>query len=106
MIDVSKIRVGDEVMVKGTVRELGPDYIRIEVNHDRLMWLPLDSIDGHVPKPRSIAVGDTVILEWNPVSKKRYIVKAIDEGVVWLKDPNGSYCQFGIKTLVHADDPS
>lgn len=103
MVDVSRIKVGDEVDIRGIVTALGATCL-----HVALSWntpVSHDKIVGHVPKPRPIAVGDTVIFKYG-ASRGRYSVKAIDDDSAWIKDSSGVHRTTIVDMLAHADDPS
>jgi acyl dehydratase len=60
MIDVSKIRVGDEVTVRATVLEVADGIKPIRVKRDP--WVEVGEIATHTPAPREFKPGDRVTM--------------------------------------------
>lgn len=120
MIDVSKIRVGDEVTVKATVTEVYPDSeCPVTVSIKSVSWqiCPLrEDIATHTPKPREFKPGDRVT--WTGNDMHRWKIIAIDGELAWSKwdgyagdaSPTPHSPHFGkramhpIQCLRHADE--
>jgi hypothetical protein len=123
MIDASKIKVGDEVTVRGRVYHVSARYKKCgigvsfqdEDRDARGLIVSAKAIATHTPAPREFKPGDRVILSGNDTLRWRVI--AIDAGYAWLKwdgfaaesgpEPHSAY--FGkratlpIQHLRHAD---
>lgn len=98
MIDLSKIRVGDEVTVRGEVTVVhhdDPHPIRLHGG----TWVKRKDIVAHHPKPREFKPGDPVY--W--FEKGAYKIVAIDGGQIWIKGRNGNLTAM-VEDLRHADE--
>lgn len=98
MIDVSKIRIGDEVTVRVTVRDAD---LRGSIRVTRDPWLRSDDIVAHHPKPREFKPGDRVTACHFP--DVRTIV-AVDNGEAWIRSPLGGHHSASFESLRHADE--
>ena len=104
MIDISKIRPGDEVTVraKATHTAQKPDMVHVAFENGGYLWVIAEMIDMHIPAPREIKVGDLVRHE---DFMRPLIVRAVDDGKAWLRDGNaGSYVTRAAEDLTHAED--
>ncbi len=119
MIDVSKIRVGDEVTVRVKVTDRVSDTavapVRISI-FGVVAWVPVDFIATHTPKPRDFNPGDRVT--WTGNDMHRWKIIAIDGELAWSKwdgyagdaSPTPHAPHFGkremhpIQCLRHADE--
>ena len=100
MIDVAKIRVGDEVTVRARVKQIDSDDdapIRICGGS----WVPLADILTHTPAPREFKPGDRVT--WGA---GRYVYEFIAQrgssAIVWDED-YGCFSPL-FSNLRHADE--
>ena len=95
MIDLSKIRPGDEVTVRATVvaSEFGP-YVWIQGPIDKL------EVVSHTHAPREIKVGDRVTFRDN---KLVYEVVHIKDELAWVSNRNNDTFAH-MSNLTHAED--
>lgn len=103
MIDVSKIRVGDEVTVRGSVSEIDKTSIpfRVLMDSGRTAWFCADEITTHTPKPREFKTGDRVT--WgNGAYNAEFVALRGDNAAVW--ESRYGWKALKISDLRHADE--
>lgn len=112
MVDLRKIRVGDEVTVRAKVvalepNKLCPEPIRIHGGS----WINEKDILTHTPAPREFKPGDRVSFYDMREDKISYgVVVAIDEDFAWVKVPESPTpagnirVTLNISELRHADE--
>jgi hypothetical protein len=99
MIDVSKIRVGDEVTVRATVREVADGTKPIRVSRDP--WVGVSDIATHTPKPREFKPGDRVT--WgNGLLVYEFIAARNSKAVLWSDEYQWQI--HDVSHLRHADE--
>jgi hypothetical protein len=109
MIDVSKIRVGDEVTVRAKVVEVSTaSEIAAGSRPVRIMfpWLDRDEIVSHHPAPREFKPGDKAIA-YDAVSDSKDIcnVLAVDGAFAWVRNHRtGGRWTASVSDLRHADE--
>lgn len=106
MIDVSKIRVGDEVTVRAKVVDRGNEFtprgpfnpvVKIFVGE----WVGAEHIEAHHPKHREFKPGDRVT--WgNGAYSAEFIALRGDEAAVW--ESSYGWKTPKISDLHHADE--
>lgn len=105
MIDLSKIRPGDEVAIRVTIdpRNQAPfepgDHIGVRAGGRDMFSVPVDLIVSHTP--RALATGDAVKFVGNPQSVRGRIVHVADDlaWVCW----NGSQTYHGVQRLAELE---
>lgn len=109
LVDLSKIRPGDEVLVRRTVAGLYSSQVNIGgENADTLLgtrplWVSADQILAHTPK--ALEVGDRVKTKTVPAFASPFgIVRAIREGFAWVSRDNEDLETWAISELDRADD--
>ncbi len=107
MIDVSKIKVGDEGTVRVRFIEMSPfGNFKVEtVNYPNVnpIWASPSDIASHTPAsppPRVFKPGDRVT--YQNLGQSHEIV-ALDAGQAWLKTPTGHFTA-ELYDLRHADE--
>ena len=101
MIDVSKIRVGDEVTVRGKVAKIAADGdIFFESENGADGWFNRSEIVAHTPKPREFKPGDPVYAN----GATKWTVVHVRGLWAWLEDDNGWNRLEILKDLRHADE--
>jgi plastocyanin len=101
MIDVSKIRVGDEVTVRGRVYDAsGADWFYVSFGASSWAKVPADAIATHSPKPREFKPGDRVTFIDSQVA---FDVVHAEGDQAWVKNLNGSMLA-PFTELRHADE--
>lgn len=83
-IDISKIRVGDDVTVRAIVTEVGSRGTAIRVQPPSFtssgdQWISIDDVTSHTPQPLSF--GDTVR---GPFISATGVIRAIQGGFAWV----------------------
>lgn len=102
MVDLTKIKVGDEVTVRAKVvalepNKLCPEPIRIHGGS----WINEKDILTHTPASREFKPGDRV--SWLPNTFAVWTIEAIKDGQAWLRFKNDWHTA-KISDLRHADD--
>lgn len=101
MIDVSKIKVGDEVTVRVPVMEtskINSLCIRVKTNP----WIELDDVLAHHPAPREFAPGDRVVAR--TTGHQKWEILHVKHPWAWLQESNGWNRLEQLKYLSHADE--
>jgi hypothetical protein len=100
MIDVSKIRVGDEVTVRALVAE-SDDNEGYPIRLHGGSWIKRENVVEHHPKPREFKPGDRVT--W-PTEGYEYELIAIrgDRAIIWNEDYGA--ISIPLSDLHHADE--
>jgi hypothetical protein len=93
MIDVSKIRVGDEVTVRAAVDDIrhadstAPVSVSFNgVGHTH--WIRASDIATHTPKPRDFKPGDRVT-HANHGGLTFNVIASNSKGALWVEDAGG-----------------
>jgi hypothetical protein len=103
MIDVSKIKKGDKIIVELTVTDISDDMFYTKDHNGEVGFTVYDRrITGHTPKPREIKVGDIVTpKEYISAPKK---VEAIVGGyVIYLNGEGLPRIGRSLEHWVHVD---
>lgn len=91
---MTKYRVGDEVTVRGVIKEIeyNPGFSLLVAIGSAEVWLAKFGIATHTPKPREFKPGDMVT--WGNGDATLEIV-AIRDGyaIMWSKEYERSVCQ-------------
>jgi hypothetical protein len=102
MIDVSKIRVGDEVTVRARVDRTDAGVGRpIQISFGgRVVCISDESIATHTPAPRQFKPGDKVKVGTSgPLT-----IIAIEAEDAWVRAANGDRFTTTLHALRHADE--
>jgi hypothetical protein len=98
MVDLSKIKPGDEIAVRATVRTLDPEMHHggpgVEVGFCSGLrgWVRDTAIVSHTPK--ALSVGDRVRPTFSGGWEAyRGIVRAIDDGEAWVRWETGLHAR-------------
>lgn len=115
MIDVSKIKVGDEVTVRGHVVHINNDRLAMPYelginfrNRADASWtnIPTLCIATHTPAPREFKPGDRAIV-YDAVTDSKDLcdVLAIDDAFAWIRNTkSGGRWTARLSDLRHADE--
>jgi hypothetical protein len=103
MIDVSKIRVGDEVTVRAKVTIVHHDDPRNPIRLHGGTWVTRGDIFAHHPAPRQFKPGDRVLDNGysGPVA---WFIVHVKDGSAWIDDANGYSRIARLHNLRHADE--
>jgi hypothetical protein len=100
MIDVSKIRVGDEVTVRAKVAIAHHDDTNKPVRLHGGTWVSREEIISHTPAPRQFKPGDKVKVGTSgPLT-----IIAIEAEDAWVRAANGDRFTTTLHALRHADE--
>lgn len=105
MVDVSKIKVGDDVSLRGRVIEIDRndphDFLRVTFARCTL-WAARGDISEHHPQPRGFKVGDKVRV---PLTTDLvYEIRAISDGYAICKSVKGNINLLPLEHMEHVDD--
>lgn len=99
MIDISKIKVGDEVTVRAKVIQIDRKHVAEPVRLNGGSWVLGNQIIAHHPAPREFKPGDRVIIG----GSSTLVLVAMDAGEAWIKTPTGHFTA-DVSELCHADE--
>lgn len=99
MVDVSKIRVGDEVTFRGTVTMLDPYDKELPCRIGRAGWCSAEQIIEH--KPRELKAGDKAHY---CLSNAKVEVLCVHNGHAFVVWPEGNHSVYRLSDLRHADE--
>ena len=103
LIDLSKIRPGDEVTVMARVVKVRPDHLVDCVTDDGEpdgFCIRPKAIVSHTPAVREFKVGDRVEMP----DEKRGTLRAIYEHVGWVENDCQGWSSLALSTLRHVED--
>jgi hypothetical protein len=101
MIDVSKIRVGDEVTVRGKITGCTANGVNVLIGPSPT-WAHRHSIATHTPKPREFKPGDRVTWSAGRARVYEFIAQRGPTAILW--SPEYGATDPSISSLRHADE--
>lgn len=101
MVDLSKIKVGDEVTVRMVVKTVDTDGIFNASSSGGVHgWIDSSEIATHTPAPREFKPGETVYAG----SATKWKIEHVNGFWAWIVDANGWNRLEALENLRHADE--